>query len=194
MPTDELESRSSIRTETHTVNRLAFRCSRGHAAYPPQAPPRPAGMRIEVDDLTRQEVHDLLREHLANMYELSPPESVHALDLAKLRAPDITFWTVWEDSLLLGCGALKELAPTHGEVKSMRTPKALRRRGAGRAILAHIVAEARSRGYRRLSLETGSHQAFEPAQNLYASFGFAYCGPFGSYQADPNSIFMSLEL
>jgi putative acetyltransferase len=151
-------------------------------------------MRIELDDLTRQEVHDLLREHLANMYELSPPESVHALDLAKLRAPDITFWTVWEDSLLLGCGALKELAPTHGEVKSMRTPKALRRRGAGRAILAHIVAEARSRGYRRLSLETGSHQAFEAAQKLYQSFGFTYCGPFGGYKADPNSIFMSLEL
>jgi putative acetyltransferase len=151
-------------------------------------------MRIEVDDLSRQEVHDLLREHLANMYELSPPESVHALDLTKLRSPDIAFWTVWEGSLLVGCGALKELTPTHGEVKSMRTPRALRRRGAGRAVLAHIVAEARSRGYRRLSLETGTHEDFKPAQKLYESFGFTLCGPFGDYKADPNSVFMSLEL
>jgi len=151
-------------------------------------------MQIELDNLSRHEVHALLREHLANMYELSPPESVHALDLTKLRAPDITFWTIWDQSLLLGCGALKELTPTHGEVKSMRTPHSLRRRGAGRAILAHIVAEARSRGYRRLSLETGSMQAFEPALRLYQSFGFTFCGPFADYQADPNSVFMSLEL
>lgn len=151
-------------------------------------------MQIELDNLSRHEVHALLREHLANMYELSPPESVHALDLTKLRAPDITFWTIWDGSLLLGCGALKELTATHGEVKSMRTPHHLRRRGAGRAILTHIVAEARSRGYRRLSLETGSMQAFEPAQRLYQSFGFAFCGPFADYKADPNSVFMSLEL
>ena len=151
-------------------------------------------MRIELDDLTRPEVHALLQEHLANMYELSPPESVHALDLAKLRSPDITFWTVWDGSLLLGCGALKEITPTHGEVKSMRTPKALRRRGAGRAVLTHIVAEARSRGYRRLSLETGSDAAFKPAQDLYRSFGFSACGPFADYRDDPNSVFMTLEL
>jgi len=151
-------------------------------------------MQIELDNLSRHEVHALLREHLANMHELSPPESVHALDLTKLRAPDITFWTIWDQSLLLGCGALKELTPTHGEVKSMRTPNHLRRRGAGRAILMHILAEARSRGYRRLSLETGSMQAFEPAQRLYRSFGFTYCGPFADYKADPNSVFMSLEL
>jgi putative acetyltransferase len=150
-------------------------------------------MRIELDDLSRQEVQDLLREHLANMYELSPPESVHALDLAELRSPDITFWTIWDESLLLGCGALKELTPTHGEVKSMRTPRANRRRGAGRAILAHIVAEARSRGYRRLSLETGSHEAFKPAQYLYRSFGFTSCGPFADYRADPHEVFMSLS-
>lgn len=151
-------------------------------------------MQIELDNLSRHEVHDLLREHLANMHELSPPESMHALDLTKLRAPDITFWTIWDRSLLLGCGALKELTPTHGEVKSMRTPSNLRRRGAGRAIMAHIVAEARSRGYRRLSLETGSMQGFEPAQRLYQSFGFSICGPFADYKADPNSVFMSLEL
>ena len=151
-------------------------------------------MRVELDDLSRPEVHDLLREHLDNMYELSPPESVHALDLQKLRSPDITFWTIWDASVLLGCGALKELTPTHGEVKSMRTPKSLRRRGAGRAILAHILGEARRRGYTRLSLETGSQDGFRPAQKLYESFGFTRCGPFADYKLDPNSVFMSLDL
>jgi putative acetyltransferase len=151
-------------------------------------------MRIEADDLTRNEVLELLQEHLANMYELSPPEQVFALDVSKLRAADVTFWTVWENDVLLGCGALKELSPTHGEIKSMRTPKALRRRGAGRAVLAHIVAEARERGYETLSLETGSHPAFLPAQSLYRSFGFNYSGPFGSYRENPHSVFMSLRL
>jgi putative acetyltransferase len=154
-------------------------------------------MRIELDDLTRPEVHALLHEHLANMRELSPPESVHALDLSKLRSPDISFWTVWEEGpagALLGCGALKELEPGHGEVKSMRTPRARRRRGAGRAVLAHIVSVARARGYRRLSLETGSMAAFKPAHTLYEDFGFRPCGPFGDYTADPNSAFMTLEL
>ena len=151
-------------------------------------------MRIEIDDLSRPEVHELLREHLANMYELSPPESVHALDLSKLRAPDITFWSAWEDSRIVGCGALKQLTPTHGEIKSMRTPNAMRRRGAGRAILVHIIDEARRRGYRRLSLETGSQDGFHPAQKLYQSAGFAYCGPFADYTDDPNSVFMTLEL
>jgi putative acetyltransferase len=151
-------------------------------------------MRIEVDDLSRPEVHALLNEHLQSMYELSPPESVHALDLDKLRKPGITFWTAWDGQLLLGCGALKELDPRHGEVKSMRTPSALRRRGAGRAILAHIVETARLRSYERLSLETGSMAAFRPAQRLYESFGFSYCGPFGEYVEDPNSVFMTLRL
>lgn len=151
-------------------------------------------LRIEIDDLTRRQVHELLSEHLANMYELSPPESVHALDLSKLRAPDITFWSVWDDSTLVGCGALRQVSPTEGEIKSMRTPKALRRRGAGRAVLAHIIEEARARGYRRLSLETGSQDAFVPAQNLYRSFGFCFCGPFGDYKPDPNSVFMTLAL
>ena len=151
-------------------------------------------MNVEVDDLTRPQVIALLNEHLSNMYELSPPESVHALDVTKLRSPDITFWTAWEGGVLLGCGALKELSPTHGEVKSMRTPQVLRRQGAGRVVLAHIIHVARERGYRRLSLETGSAEAFGPAQKLYASFGFSPCGPFGSYQEDPHSVFMSLAL
>lgn len=151
-------------------------------------------MHIERDDLSRPEVQELLREHLAHMHTLSPPEGVNALDLDRLRAPEITFWTIWEESLLLGCGALRELSATHGEVKSMRTPEAQRGRGAGRAILTHIVAEGRKRGYRRLSLETGVHPAFTPAHTLYESFGFTYCGPFGDYKAGPYGIFMTLEL
>lgn len=151
-------------------------------------------MHIETDDLTRAQVHALLNEHLANMYELSPPEQVFALDINKLRAPGITFWTVWENGVLLGCGALKELSATQGEVKSMRTPAALRRKGAGRAVLAHIVSTARERGYNTLNLETGSHPAFQPAQTLYQTFGFVYCGPFADYLEDPSSVFMSLKL
>ena len=151
-------------------------------------------MQIEIADLTRPPVHALLDEHLQAMYALSPPESVHALDLDKLRQPGIVFWSAWEDQLLLGCGALKELDPRHGEIKSMRTPATLRRKGAGRAILAHIIAVARSRGYERLSLETGSVEAFHPAQRLYASFGFTPCGPFADYAQDPHSVFMTLRL
>ena len=151
-------------------------------------------MHIEVDDLSRPAVHALLEEHLRNMYEQSPPESVHALDLGKLRSPDISFWTAWDEGVLVGCGALKALDATHGEIKSMRTPQALRRRGVGRALLAHIIGVARARGYQRLSLETGSMASFRPAQQLYESAGFVYCGPFGSYRADPNSAFMCLYL
>lgn len=151
-------------------------------------------MKIEVDDLARPEVHALLDEHLQDMRALSPPESVHALDLERLRAPGITFWTAWEGPLLAGCGALLELDARHGEVKSMRTPRARRRMGAGRAILTHIVAVARSRSYRRLSLETGAMAAFAPAHRLYERFGFASCGPFGDYVDDPNSVFMTLRL
>jgi putative acetyltransferase len=151
-------------------------------------------MKIELDDLTRPEIHALLNEHLRNMYEVTPPESVHALDLEKLRRPEITFWSAWDGPLLLGCGALKELDPEHGEVKSMRTPSALRRRGAGRALLAHLIDVARSRGYRRLSLETGSNAAFKPAQKLYESAGFTYAGPFADYVDDANKVFMTMQL
>ena len=149
---------------------------------------------LEVDDLSRPAVHALLSEHLESMYELSPPESVHALDLERLRETGITFWTAWDDSVLVGCGALKELDPRHGEVKSMRTPAAHRRNGVGRTILRHIIAVAKSRSYERLSLETGSMEAFQPARKLYESLGFAYCGPFGDYTEDPNSVFMTLRL
>lgn len=151
-------------------------------------------MEIKVDDLQHPAIHALLNEHLQNMYELSPPESVHALSLERLRSPNITFWAAWENGLLLGCGALKELDRKHGEIKSMRTPLAHRRKGAGRAILAYIIEVAKQRGYERLSLETGAAEAFKPAQNLYESFGFTYCGVFGDYPNDPNSVFMTLTL
>ena len=151
-------------------------------------------MLIRVDDLARPEIRALLEEHLRNMHELSPPESVHALDLAALRKPEITFWTAWSGHELLGCGALKALDATHGEVKSMRTATARRRAGVGRAMLEHIIAEARARSYARLSLETGSLDAFAPARRLYERFGFAYCAPFADYIDDPNSVFMTRTL
>ena len=151
-------------------------------------------MKIEIDDLSRPAIHELLEEHLRNMHELGPPESVHALDLEKLRRPEITFWSAWDGDALLGCGALLELDRRHGEVKSMRTPEARRRTGAGRALLMHIIGVARSRGYERLSLETGSVAAFIPAHRLYESAGFTRTGPFGAYSEDPNSVFMTLAL
>ena len=151
-------------------------------------------MKIERDDLTRPAIHALLEEHLRSMHSLGPPESVHALDLERLRAPHITFWSAWDDAGLLGCGALAQLDATHGEVKSMRTPEARRRTGAGRALLMHIIEVARSRGYRRLSLETGSVAAFDPAHRLYESVGFVRTGPFGNYVEDVNSVFMTLDL
>ncbi len=151
-------------------------------------------MHIEIDDLTRPEVLALLEEHLGNMLTLCPRESVHALDVDRLRVREISFWTVWEEGMLLGCGALKELSAKHGEVKSMRTPLACRRRGAGRAVLEHIIQVAKARNYERLSLETGSASAFIPARCLYESVGFVYCGPFEGYREDPNSVFLTLDL
>ena len=148
-------------------------------------------MQIRPDDLRGPEIRALLEEHLRNMHEISPPESVHALDLEALRRPGITFWTAWSGAELLGCGALKELDPAHAEIKSMRTANAHRRKGVARAMLAHILAEAQARGYRRLSLETGSQPQFLPARQLYEAFGFTCCPPFGSYAEDPNSVFMT---
>ncbi len=150
--------------------------------------------RIEVDDPARDDVRALLEEHLRSMHALSPRESCHALDVAGLKVPSITFWTVRDGGVLLGCGALKALDARHGEVKSMRTVERFRRRGAGRALLARILDEARARRYERLSLETGSAEAFAPARTLYASAGFTRCGPFDGYRPDPNSVFMTLPL
>jgi putative acetyltransferase len=151
-------------------------------------------MKIEIDDLSRPAIHGLLEEHLRSMHALGPPESVHAFDLEKMRRPEITFWSAWEGEMLLGCGALMALGDGHGEVKSMRTPEARRRTGAGRALLMHIIEVARARGYERLSLETGSVAAFVPAHRLYESVGFVRTGPFGGYVEDVNSVFMTLAL
>ena len=150
---------------------------------------------IKRDDLSGPEIAELLSEHLSDMHVHSPPESVHALDLDELRKPDITFWSIWTDgNELVGCGALKELDKTHGEIKSMRTRTSFRGQGAGKMMLRHILEEAGRRGYSRLSLETGSMAAFDPARRLYESHGFENCGPFADYILDPNSVFMTLEL
>ncbi|MDJ0654583.1 MAG: GNAT family N-acetyltransferase [Xanthomonadales bacterium] len=151
-------------------------------------------MKIEQDDLTGPEIAVLLREHLAGMHEHSPPESIHALDLPALQAPDITFWSAWGDEGLLGCAALKQLDTQHGEIKSMRTARQHLGKGVASALLRHLIAESRRRGYGRLSLETGSSEAFVPALRMYEKFGFQYCGPFAQYREDPFSRFMTLEL
>lgn len=151
-------------------------------------------LEIREDDLTGKKIADLLQEHLENMHEITPPQSVHALDLEALRSPDITFWTAWEGDELLGCGALKELDSRTGEVKSMRTAKAHRRRGIASKILEHIIKEAQRRAYDCLNLETGAKPEFTPAQALYARYGFEYRKPFAEYIDDPNSVFMTKKL
>jgi putative acetyltransferase len=151
-------------------------------------------MEIRLDDLSGADIRALLEEHLRCMHSISPPESVHALDLDGLREPDISFWTAWSGTDLLGCGALKQLDAHHGEIKSMRTAYAHRRKGVARAILSWILDEALRRKYARLSLETGSEPAFEPARRLYEGFGFDYCPPFDGYVEDPNSVFMTKTL
>ncbi|MBS0340257.1 MAG: GNAT family N-acetyltransferase [Proteobacteria bacterium] len=156
--------------------------------------PGAEAIRIRVDDLRGPEIQALLEEHLRDMRSISPPESVHALDLDALRRPEITFWTAWAAGELVGCGALKMHDASHGEIKSMRVSGRRRRTGAGRAMLLHIVDEARRRGLSRLSLETGSQPEFAPARQLYASMGFAECGPFAGYNLDPNSVFMTRPL
>ena len=151
-------------------------------------------MRIILDDLRGPEIQALLQAHLDSMHAHSPPESVHALDLDALRQPGISFWTVWEGTDLLGCGALKHLNPQHAELKSMRTATAHLRQGVARAMLDHILTTARKQGFKRLSLETGTAAAFAPAYRLYASAEFVECGPFAGYTLDPHSVFMTKVL
>lgn len=151
-------------------------------------------MRITVDDLTDPAVIDLLEGHVSQLRSMSPPESTHALDLDGLRAPGVTLWVARDGDTVLGCGALAEVGPGHGEVKSMRTAPDAQRRGVARAVLAEILAEARHRGLARVSLETGSDDFFAPARALYAAHGFTECEPFGSYRPDPLSTFLTLEL
>ena len=151
-------------------------------------------MEIRVDDPRSNQVASLLREHLEDMAVHSPFESVHALDAEALCSPEITFWTAWEGSELLGCGALLELDPQHGEIKSMRTARDHLRKGVASRLLQHFILEAERRLYTRLSLETGSMEAFAPARALYASFGFELCDPFANYEPDRNSVFMTRAL
>ncbi|EKA4468039.1 N-acetyltransferase [Vibrio parahaemolyticus] len=151
-------------------------------------------MRIEIDDLERQQVLALLEEHLQDMYATSPPESVHALDVSKLKLPSITFWTGWDGEQLLGCVAMSQLEDGHAELKSMRTTPSARKQGVASRLLNHVIEQAKHQGIQRLSLETGSMAFFEPAHRLYEKHGFVYCEPFGDYQPDPNSRFMTLAL
>ncbi|WP_457095889.1 GNAT family N-acetyltransferase [Lysobacter sp. P5_B9] len=151
-------------------------------------------MDIRVDNLESPEVLALLREHLDSIAPTAPAESRHALDLSGLRSPDITFWSIWDGPALAGFGALKHLTESHAEVKSMRTAASHLRQGVASRMLQHIIQEAAARGYSRLSLETGSMAFFEAARRLYIAFGFTPCPPFGSYKADPNSVFMTGQL
>jgi putative acetyltransferase len=151
-------------------------------------------VKIVVDDLSGPEIARLLDEHVQQMRALTPIESAYALDLDELRAPGITFWTVWDDDILVGCGALKRLDGEHAEVKSMRTASARTRTGVASRLLDHIIGEARRMGFRRLSLETGSADFFNPARMLYAKFGFSDCEPFGDYQPSPHNVFMTRAL
>jgi len=151
-------------------------------------------LEIREDDLRGAEIAAFLAAHLDEMYTITPPESVHALDLEGLRSAEVRFWSAWDGDALVGSGALKEIGPGHGEIKSMRTSPSHRGRGIGRRVLEHIVAEARGRGYGRLSLETGAMVEFAPARALYERNGFGYCGPFADYTDDPNSVFMTRAL
>ncbi|ROR26838.1 putative acetyltransferase [Vibrio crassostreae] len=149
---------------------------------------------IKLDDLSGGEVIGLLEEHLADMYATSPPESVHALDLDGLKSPEITFFSAWKDSQLLGCVAIKELDTQHAELKSMRTSQFARKSGVASQLLQHVLDTAAIRKYQTISLETGSEDYFKAARKLYEKFGFGYCEPFADYILDPHSQFMSIEL
>ena len=149
---------------------------------------------IKLDDLSGGEVISLLEEHLADMYATSPAESVHALDIDALKSPTITFYSCWKNGELLGCAALRELNSQHVELKSMRTATNARNLGVASTLLQHLLAIATERNYQRISLETGSMDFFKPARTLYKKFGFEYCGPFGDYQLDENSRFMTRKV
>jgi putative acetyltransferase len=151
-------------------------------------------MDIQIDDLSKADIVALIREHLRSAALHSPPESIHALDLDGLRDPTITFWSARQNDELMGCGALKELSKTHGEIKSMRTAAAHQRKGVASRLLQHILDEALRRGYEQVSLETGTMAAFAPARELYRRFGFEPCPPFAQYFEDPYSICMTKAL
>lgn len=151
-------------------------------------------LSLRVDDLSGEATRALVARHLRGMHENSPPESCHALDVDALRRSGVTFWSGWIEGEIAVIGALSELDTTHGEIKSMRVADGHRGLGLGRAMLEHILAEARARRYTRLSLETGSSAEFDAAIRLYERAGFVRCGPFADYREDPFSIFMTLDL
>lgn len=153
-----------------------------------------ATMKITLDDLKGPEIAALLQEHLDDMRATSPPESVHALDLDGLRQPNIRFWTLWDGNNLAGCGALKWLDAEHAEIKSMRTAAPYKQQGIASKILQHLINDAKSAGVKRLSLETGTMDFFNPARLFYSKFGFEICGPFADYRLDPNSVFMTKKI
>jgi putative acetyltransferase len=165
-----------------------------HIGYPRIAKSKGLTVQIRRGDLSDPQIISLLERHLVRARAETAPGSAHALDLAGLQSPDISFWAAWDDGVLLGVGALKRLSPDHGEVKSMHTAESVRRRGIGAAVLRHLIAEARKCGLSRLSLETGSWEYFEPARAFYRRHGFIICSPFADYRPDPNSVFMTLEL
>lgn len=151
-------------------------------------------LTIQLDDLNHPAVILLLEEHLADMQATSPPESKHALDLEDLKSPLVSFWTIWDNETLAGCAAYKKLDSKHAEIKSMRTSHSYRGLGIGSILLKHLINEAKNKAFTSLSLETGSMPYFAPARAMYEKHGFIYCGPFGGYIEDPNSVFMSLNI
>lgn len=151
-------------------------------------------MKITLDKLTNPKVLDLLQIHAAESQAQNPGEVSHRLNVEALRHDSISFWTVWGDENLMGCGALKEIKADHGEIKSMHTAKAHRRKGVSTALLNHIISEAKDRGYARVSLETHPSPGYAPARKLYEGYGFKLCAPFGDYEDNPNSVFMTLDL
>ncbi|WP_329246038.1 GNAT family N-acetyltransferase [Actinoallomurus sp. NBC_01490] len=148
-------------------------------------------MNIVVDDLSGPQIAGFLNEHVQQMRSITPLESKHALDLDGLREPEVTFWSVMDGEVVVGCGAIKKLDATHAELKSMRTAPARKRTGIASLLLKHIITETRRLGFTRLSLETGSAEFFLPARKLYEKFGFHPCEPFADYQPDPNSVYMT---
>ena len=148
-------------------------------------------MEIKIDDLRGYEIKEFLEDHINDMKSVSLPESKHALDLEGLKKPEITFWSIWENSIFIGCGALKELDKKHGEIKSMRTSISYRGKGIASKLLQHIISEAKIRNYNRLSLETGSMPFFKPARSLYKKHNFKICSPFSFYKQGKNSVFLS---
>ena len=149
---------------------------------------------IKIDKLEGADIAELLQAHHQDMLKHSPEDSVHTLDIKGLKSPNITFWSAWLNNELAGCGALKKLTATHVELKSMRTSSKHLRQGVAAELLTYLLREAKTRGYTKISLETGTASAFIPAQKLYMNFGFVSCQPFAEYQEDPFSLFLTKHL